>query len=384
MNGRLAAMVVLSAALGAVFGAEAPPAPPAAPAAEDRPVAVAAVDPAGLTAAAAQRLGDEFTGADIRARGTGPADRAASAARWLGEVFAPATDPACLSVLAASGLSNARSGGEPARTLPPDRPVAAAPGAGEILVPQTLPPVTEDDVRHLRAFGLLPYEVALAGECARVVGARHAGPPPKDPVLRLTRAARLEGVARLAGLVLSTRAAGIEVADLGLAALSGDRDAVGLPRRSLQDAASDPVRRALLRTFFDDGLRWALFHYLKGGFREVLAALERPGASPASLLRPGRSHASPPLPAGACSLGPRGAAALLTGDDEAIWAPTVVADAWALDAQGRVKVQLWFDDEASATAAQGDLAKRGLSVERSEAALSALLRPARRPESKSP
>ncbi len=377
----VAAIVLVSEAVPAL-AAEGQPAPPAAAEEGSRPVAVTAVAPASLVASAARRLGGEFAKADIPTKLATVAERSRAAARWLDEVFAPLANPACAKVLAAVGATAPGPGGTAAPPLPADRPIATAPDARTILTPAELAPLTEDDVQRLHALGLLPFEVAVAGECARVVAAQHAGPAPADPLLRLSRASRLEGVARLAGLVLSTRAANVEVSELGLAALSVDRDDAGLPRRSLAEAAGDPVRRAMLRTLFDDGLRWALFHYLKGGFVEVLAALERPGAGPEALLRPG-ARRRPPVAEG-CRLGPRGAAALITGDDEPSWVQTLVADQWGQDSEGRVTVRLWFEDEASATRVQTEMAQRNLSLERQGVELSAALQTAHRPQRESP
>jgi hypothetical protein len=341
------------------------------------------ISPAALTPVTARRLGEEFARAEFVNRDSTPAERVAAAQRWIDEVFAPLTDPSCREVLIAAGAAQARHVTVSETAFAAGRPLAAPPRAREILIPRELPPQTADEVSQLKAFGLLPYEVALAGECARVVGATRAGPPPVDPLSRLTRAARLEGAARLAGFVLVARGARLEPAQVGLAALSGERDEAGLPRRSIVETGLVPVQRAMLRTFFEDGLRWALFHYLKGGFGDLLAALERPAEGPETLLRPGVNRPRP-AGSGACRLGPRGAAALLTGQDETDWVDRLVADRWESEGPDRVVVRLWFEDEAGAIGAQDDLSHLGLVVQIENAVLTAHLRRARPGGAQSP
>ena len=112
---------------------------------------------------------------------------------------------------------------------------------------------------------------------------------------------------------------------------------------------------------------------MKGGLDGVVAALERPAAGPETLLRPGAARARPALGPG-CGFGPRGAAALLTGDDETEWIASIVGDRWSSPAAGQVAVRLVFEDEPSATRAQEDLRRRGIATERGRDTLTTVLR----------
>ncbi len=351
--------------------AEEPAAVPAAPTA--RP----SVAPATLLAPAGRRLGGEFAALPAQARVAAPAEREAAALRWLDEALAPLAEPACRPVLAAAGLAPAAPlTGAPGAAFPEERPVARPGDGATILVPAELGPLGAEQVERFRAIGLLPFEIALTGEVARAMGAAHAGPPPGSGLLRLTRAARLEGVARLAGTIVVARGLGVESGDLGTGALTMDRerDEAGIPRAFGAKLAPDAVRRALFDTYFDDGLRWALFHFLRGGLPAVVAALERPGVGPEALLRPGvaRPH---PLPAEGCRLGPRASLALLGGDPDAAWLDTLLdARAEAPAGKGLV-VALAFEDERTATRARLDLAAQGVGAQQEGAVLRASPRP---------
>lgn len=344
----------------------------AAPAAPATPAARPSVAPATLLPLAGRRLGGEFAALQPAGRVVAPAERQAAALRWLDEALAPLADAACKPVLAAAGLAPAAPLAASTVLLPDDRPVALSGDGATILLPAQLAPLGAEQVERFRAIGLLPFEIALTGEVARAAGAAHAGPPPGDGLLRLARAARLEGVARLAATIVVARGLGVESGDLGTGALAMDRerDEAGIPRSFAAKFATDPVRRALLDTFLDDGLRWALFHFLRGGLPAVAGALERPGVGPEMLLRPGIARARV-LPANGCRLGPRAALALLGGDADAAWVDTLV-DARAEAPAAGLVVALAFEDERSATRARGDLAAAGLEARQEGAVLRAI------------
>ena len=327
--------------------------------AQTPPPAPVETSPADLATRAGTRLGGEFDLGALPVRASSEAERRAAAARWLDEAFAPLTAPECAPALRAAGIPAAAA----APAWPEGRPIAAAPGADAILAPPSAPPAGPDEVAALRTTGVLPWELALTGEYARLVAARKAGPPAKDPLLRLARAARLEGTARLAGIVVAARGAGVDPGSLGAAALALDRGGAGL---AAAPAGLDPVRRALFRTMVDDGRRWALFWFLRAGWSGVGAALERPASGLGDLARPGARPSAAAGPATGCRLGPRGAAALAGADDDAPWNAAIVADAWNVDPRGRLVGLLAFDDEGAAVRAAADLAERGATVRRTK------------------
>lgn len=357
MNPRLGVICLLVAtAPGAATGAEQedPPAPgPGAP------ITRVDVAPQQLVTRVGRLLGEEFAVGEVPWRTSDGAARAAAARRWQVEAFAVLDDPACAPVLRAAGIPPGANPA-PGAAWPEARPIAAAPAGDVLLLPPEVPLVTTDDAARLRATGLLPFEIALAGEYARVVGARHAGPAPRDPLLRLARLARLEGTARLAGITLALRGANLDPRVLGVATLSADRDESGLPRAVVAPAVSDPVRSALIETALEDGFRWALYQYLRGGLTGVLAALERPGGSPAELLRPGLARVPAALPAG-CRVGPRASAALLTGATDTPWVDALLADAWSIE-KGAALAALAFEDDRSAARAGDELRRGGWEV----------------------
>lgn len=339
--------------------------PPAAP------VAVPAVPPEALVQRIGDRLGGEFKAGALPSRTAPAGERQSAALGWLDEVFAPLSAPECAPVLASFGIAPGGSSA-PGLLLAVDRPVAAPPGADPLLLPEQLAPQGPDEAEYLRTTGLLPFEIALGGEYARVVAGRHAGPAPRDGMLRLVRAARLEGVARLAGIALALRGLDVDLADVGAAALATDHDRAGIPRALSGKVARDPVRAALLRVFHDDGLRWALFHYLRGGFSAVAGALERPAASPDTLLRPGLSRREPAQAPAGCRLGARASVALLTRDgDAAGWVDGVVADRWSLDPDRRPRVWLAFESEHAAARALTALAAEAVEAQQEGAILRA-------------
>lgn len=335
------------------------------------PAASVLTSPLVLIEGATARV--ELIGAPVEGREATTADRRAAARGWLEETIAPLTAPACHAVLDALGH---RSPFDPseleswAAVFPSDRPIAEAPGAERILVPERSPPLDREALELLRASGLLPIEVVLAGEGARVAAARHAGPPLRPALLRHARAARLEGVARLAGLLETLEGTGVQPADIGLRLLSADRDRVGWNRERLVAAADDPIARGLLKGLVHDGLRWALYHYLRGGHEALLSALERPGVDPARLLRPGRPRLPLPedWPAEGCRLGPRGALALVYGQDELPWLDGLTADVFVAGEGGTVEGRLLFEgsQEAARAAAALDAEAVQASVEGSE------------------
>jgi hypothetical protein len=318
--------------------------------------------PRELVAVARRRFGGEFA-REVKATDAGEPDRRAAALKWLDEALAPLADPRCAPVLRAAHLAAPAVLTPTKAVLGSQRPVAAPALKPEVLVPPSLQPLSADEVEKFRTTGLLPFEIALSGEIARAIGAEHAGPAPADGVLRLSRAARLEGTARLAGIIMELRGAGLDPTDLGIGLLAADKDEAGLPRTLSAAVPDDAVRRALVTTYYDDGLRWALYHHLRGGLSEVVAALERPGVGPDVLLRPGLSRARPGVPDG-CRLGPRAAVALLTGYDDPPWLDTLVTDSSVADPKAGLVVTLGFEDERSASRAQLDLQGQGYAPRR--------------------
>lgn len=298
---------------------------------------------------------EEWESAGVEGRAVSGERLRAEARRWLEEALAPLYDPACAPVLAR--LSVTPPSGETlerwAAAWPGGRPLAAAPAADVVLVPDKAPAVDRQALDLLSSAGVLPVEVALSGEIARVAAARHAGPSLRPALLRHARAARLEGVARLAGALITVRGGGVSPEGLGVHLLRADRDRVSWPRDTLLEGVGSQVPRALLRAVVEDGMRWALFHYLRGGEQGVLAALERPLVGPEQLLRPGRPETALPAdwPDGGCRLGPRGAAALVTGNDEPPWLEVLVAGTFVSTPDGGVEARLLFEDASASAAA---------------------------------
>lgn len=320
--------------------------------------------PKALAAEAAERLG--WGDGEVDAREVPLERRRQAASGWLREALAPLATPACEGVLAAFGAAGMPSGAtlsDWADAFPADRPLAGAPGARRMLVPERPPALDDASDELLRASGLFPVEVSLAGEAGRIAAAQHAGPPLKPALLRHARAARLEGAARLAGIVVALEGGGVDPADLGAQLLGADRGRVGWPAAALRERVDRPVARALLTGLVEDGLRWAVYHYLRGGERGLLAALERPAVGPESLLRPGRPAVRPeePWPEGGCRLGPRGAMALVLGQDEVPWLDALVADRFATRAD-HVEGRLLFDGPRSAAEAAQAIRARGADV----------------------
>lgn len=300
------------------------------------------------------KFGAELAQAPTVGREASVAERRAAAARWLDELFAPLDTPACRAVLAAFGHGAARPDSKTlAEQFPAGRPIAEAPQGTVILLPAQLEPITTEDAELLRETGMLSFEVALSGEWARYVGAVHAGPALADATLRLTRAARLEGLARLTATALLLQGRGVRPDLVGAQLLDADADGAGWPRAAVQEAASDPVARALVDTFFVDGPEWALVQYLRGGLPAILAGLERPSVTPRELL--GAAPAALPAPmVSSCKLGPRGAAALVGAAPDRSWIRQIAAEESGPVGTAMV-VRLLFENEEAATRAAGDL-----------------------------
>ncbi len=305
--------------------------------------------PAALAAQAGERLGGDFARADVPVEAAPAVDRARVAASWLSEAFAPADAPACRPVLAALGLPSSGPGaGVVGAAWPADRPVAEDGGKGRILVPEALPPLSPGDLELFRLVGLVPFEIAATGERARAVAFRHLGPPVADPLLRAARAARAEGAARLAGIVVTVTGAGLAGDDVGRALPELDRDRAGWPRAAIGRLGLDPVRRVLAEAYLRDGLRWAAYAWLRGGWEGLAAALERPGIGPAELLVPARrGHTT--AGSGTCRLGPRVAGLLLAGDPDAPLVDRLLDDRWQVGpGGGRIRATLLVEDGAVA------------------------------------
>jgi len=379
-----AALLALALAGGSFAGA-APevPVPGAAPPAEEGPaVAPQTFTPKDLVDAVPGRLGINWKGAPLAARETGPGARRAAAAIGLADALAPLADPACGALLEAIGLPPAAPA-TLADAWPEDRP-AALPGSPVLLVPDRVAPLPEPDAEFLRATGVLPLEVALTGEWLRAVGSQHAGPAPADPLLRAARAARLEGAARLAGIVVSIAGTGVDPREVGSGLLALDQDRASWPRAATIAAAGDPLRAALVRALLEDGLRWAVFHYARGGVVGLLAALERP-AGPAELVRPGIVRPVPEGVPSGCHLGPRAAAALYGGDHDAPWVSGLLADTAQRGAGGEIVVTLSFEAPAAAEEAAAAIRSRGGSAEVSGSTVRGILTPSRaRPLTRQP
>ena len=292
--------------------------------------------PATLASQAGERLGEEFATAEVRVEVAPAGERALAATSWLREALAPADAPACRPVMEALGLP--LESPEPARLAgawPADRPAAEGSPGGRLLVPESLPPLGPADLELFRTVGLVPFEIAATGEWARCVARERLGPPPRDPLLRAARAARAEGTARLAGIVVTLEGAGLAGDEAGRALPELDRDRAGWPRAAVERLGLDPVRRVLAESFLHDGLRWAAWAYLRGGWRGLAAALERPGTGPAELLVPARRGHTSVAVEGACRLGPRVAGLLLAGDPAGPVADRILDERWEVVAGGR-------------------------------------------------
>jgi hypothetical protein len=180
----------------------------------------------------------------------------------------------------------------------------------------------------------------------------------------------------LAGIVVSVAGTGVDPREVGSGLLALDQDRVGWPRAATIAGASDPLRTALLRALLEDGLRWAVYHYSRGGVIGLLAGLERP-ASPAELVRPGVLRTPPEAMPEGCRLGPRGAAALYGGDDDASWVGDLLADSARVGPTGEILVSLSFESANGAEGAAETLRGRGASVEAAGSTLRAVFRPRR-------
>ncbi|HHN73823.1 MAG TPA: hypothetical protein ENK10_01200 [Acidobacteria bacterium] len=326
--------------------------------------------PADLVEGIGERLGPPFEGAEVAVRVASVGERRRAARLQLAEAFFPLRGPRCSTVLERLALPVP----DPARwdaLVREGRPVADL-ERDELLVPAHLPAQSPADLELLSASGVLPFEVALTGEWARLVAARHLGPPPADPLLRMARAARLEGVARLAGMLLVLQGAGLDPQALGSALLATDRDRSGLwPRQAAAEVAANAAERAVIETFSSDGLRWAVFHYLRGGLPGLMAALERPVVRPAQLLHP--LEKVPPPPAGGCRPGPRVAEALVWGDPAPGWAADLLEHELIAGAGGGVRLVLRFASSSAAQRACGLLGGRQVPCQVQRDTLSAVL-----------
>ena len=312
--------------------------------------AVVTSGPADLAASVGSRLGGPFDGMEVKVQSASVGERRGAVSALLTEAFAPLRAPACGEVLEALGRPAAPDSSRWTALVEETAPVGS-PRRDALLVPPRLPPQDAEALELLRASGVLPFEVTLTGEWARVVAAEHLGPPPKDPLLRLARVSRMEGAARLAGVALLFQGAGLDPRAMGLSLVETDRDRVGLPRERALALAANPVERAVLVTLLEDGLRWAAYHYLRGGYEELLAALERPFVTPAELLRPGVRLSWREEGGGVCHFGPRIAAALVTGDEDPSWIAGMAADRFEVTAEGDVEAVLTFIGEGEAAAA---------------------------------
>jgi hypothetical protein len=331
------------------------------------------VTPAELARQIPARLSTELFDTVVPVEEASPGVRALRAVEWLDELFAPWSAPACAALFGAPPSSQAWkdvfSPHDPATSASPDAP---------LLVPDTLPPLTDDVLEVLNAKGLLPIEITMGGEWARAVARDHAGPAPSDPLLRQARAIRLEGVARLAGMLLSLTASGVDPRGLGPLLIRADADEAGWPRGALEAGAKDDLSRAFLRAFTEDGLRWAAYHYLKGGVADLIAGLERPAVSPYDLVRPGLRREAPDLGEGGCRLGPRPTAVLAGGGSDPGWLAQVVADRWSGDTERGVTARIAFTAKGALVEAASDARAFGFEVEEDEERL--ILRLRRVPE----
>lgn len=336
--------------------------PEAAPPAGDQPLLVSKLpSPRLLLADVPDRLGGLFARTPVEVRESDEPSRARAWRGWIDEVFAPLAAPGCPAVLAA--FDRAVAPPDPNAWMPriPEGLPVVEPRSGELLVPSELPAQGEADRSHLHTFGLLPYEVRLSGEWARAVASAHSGPPAKDPTLRAARAARLEGVARLAGIVVALQAGRVPPTALGAALLEADAGHAGWSSATIDATGLDPVARALLEQFSADGLRWATVQFLSGRWEAVFSALEKPGLGLESLLGSKPQLPAAQVPEGACRLGPRGAAALLFRGEPPSWIDQVTSD-WSLAAKGKAALMLKLESAEVATRAAAELAEFGFSV----------------------
>ncbi len=369
----IAPLAVLLWGAASLLAAEAPVAAVAEGAPSEQ-VAVPQVSPRELAAAIPLRLGVQWEGEAVPARESSSAARRAAAAIGLADALAPLGAPACEALLRRLGIP-ASAPTALAQAWPEEFP-SAVPGVVALLVPERLGAASDTDLEFFRSTGLLPFEVALTGEWLRAVGSGHAGPAPADPSLRAARAARLEGAARLAGIVVSAAGTGVDPRQLGAALLQLDTDRAGWPQAATREAAGDPLRRALIRQFIEDGLRWATFHYLRNGLVGLLAALERP-AGPEDLLSPGNRRSSPVATFGGCRLGPRAVAALAVGSDDAAWSVDLVDDDAAVGPGGTIRLRMRFDSPVAAGQAAEAIRAFGGGAEISDLLVTATLEPGR-------
>lgn len=352
MTARVALVSLLLLLTGAPTGAQ-DDAPETAPQTESA-LPIANLTPLEMAAQIPSRLRTDLFREELPVRVGAPGERRAAAATVIEELHAPFATEACRAVFPGAAMSAT----DAAPHYPESDPAATTRGEAALLVPEVLPPLSRDDADVLQAKGVLPFELMLAGEWARAVASRHAGPAPADPLLRQARAAKLEGVARLAGIALSIQAAGIGVADLGARIVDADADESGWPRAALQASARTRLNATLHRVLTEDGLRWAAYHFLVGGVDALIAALERPALGPGDLLTPGRKRAAARLAGEGCRIGPRPAALFLVGSDDASWIDDLADDLWSVR-EGRIVVALAFDSEDAATRVAADLAASG-------------------------
>ncbi len=316
------------------------------------------ISPRQLLQEVPARLGGEFIKPAVTGRDASDSERRAAAAMWLSDVFAPIAHPPCVPVLAAFGRDpRPPDAAVLGAMFPAGRPIAMRTGEA-LLVPSELPNQVVSDAEYLSATGVLPFEVALTGEWARCVGAARTGPPARDPLLRLSRAARLEGVARLAGIFVALQGSGVSPSSLGSALMQADSGRSGWPQTPLRDVVADPVARALLITYFEDGLRWATVQFLSGRWAGLMASLEKPGVGPEALLGARPTASSLPVTADQCRLGPRGAVALLAATAQPGWLTQIISDISSVAANGAV-LQLQFDSAAAAERAATEIREWG-------------------------
>ncbi|MEE4298063.1 MAG: hypothetical protein V2J24_01360 [Pseudomonadales bacterium] len=313
------------------------------------------------------RLGTALFREPVEVVEAGAVERRRAASGWIAEVYAPLATDACVALLGEAPPDTSYW----AAFYPEGDPATPSGGVSRMLVPADLPLMDARDTEVLHAKGMLPLEIMMAGEWARAVGQGHAGPPLADPLLRQARAARLEGVARLAGLAVGLASGGVDPADLGAALVDADADDAGWPRGALAKGARSSLDAALLRVFTEDGLRWATFHYLRGGMEALLEALEIPPRSPLELLRPGYRAELVQLEGEGCRIGPRPSAALLVENSDPSWVDAMLADLWQGSMAEKARVELVFDRESAAGSAERDLIGRGWRVSREGARLEA-------------
>lgn len=328
------------------------------PRSADNPIQLA-YDPAETLKAVVRRLlGPEAGSPPFR---TGELQiRSDVGGQWLKEVFAPLSAPECRPILEHFHIPLPGNAGAalPAVWLD-DRPIAAVTGK-ELVLPVRLGRSAPGERERLEQTGLFDFEVALTGELVRLQGVGRSGDSPADPLLRLSRAARLEGAARIVAAALMAQGAKVDPQAMGAGLLALDQGLAGIPGPFLEAAASDSLRRALIVTFVEDGRRWALFQFLRGGASAMAAALRQP-VSIDGLISPGLAPDAPPPVREGCSLGPRGASALLAGTDDPAWVNNLIGDRWNLAENGQISVRLLFRNPGAAEQASADLSRNGLS-----------------------